>query len=150
MGDWAVESYWLWVGVGVLLVAAEAFVPGALFIWFGLAAIVTGVVDALFAPAWEYQLILFSLLGVLSSVGFWTFRKRQRQSQIEESSVNRYGSDQIGQILTLIAPIENGHGRAKYSDTSVRVDGPDAPAGRRVRVTGVDAGTLQVELLDEE
>jgi membrane protein implicated in regulation of membrane protease activity len=42
----------------------------------------------------------------------------------------------------LAEPIVNGSGRAKVRDSTWQVRGPDAPAGARVRVTGVADGVV--------
>src|SRR2546429_8128059 len=61
-------SWWLWLVLGLALLASEAFTPGAFFVFFfGLSAIAVGLAVWLgpHIPGW-FQRFLFSLLSVLS------------------------------------------------------------------------------------
>src|SRR5437667_11952996 len=63
-------SWWLWLLLGLALLASEAFTPGAFFVFFfGLSAIAVGLAVRLgpHTPGW-FQWLLFSLLSVLSVV----------------------------------------------------------------------------------
>ena len=51
-------------------------------------------------------------------------------------------------MFVLETPIENGYGKVRVGDTVWRVEGSDASAGRRVRVTATDGVVLVVELAD--
>lgn len=147
--DWSLEPHWLWLGLGVLLLAGEALLPGTVLMWFGIAAIITGIVHYALDPSWAAQLLLFSVLGVGSTAVFWYWRRRNPEPEDEER-VNRSGAEMVGRTLTLISAIENGSGRAKVGDSSWRVDGPELPAGTRVRVVAVESGTLRVEAAPAE
>ena len=145
MEAWAIEAHWLWLGAGVLLLVGEALLPGTVLLWFGIAAIITGSVTFLLAPAWDTQVLIFSVLGVASTAVFWYWRKHNPQPESQGPKVNQAGADLIGTVLTLSTAIEDGRGRAKLGDSSWRVDGPDLPAGAKIRVVAVDGGTLRVE-----
>src|SRR5436309_15865088 len=61
-------EWWLWLVLGLALLASEAFTPGAFFVFFfGLSAIAVGLAVWLgpHIPGW-FQWFLFSLLSVLS------------------------------------------------------------------------------------
>src|SRR5438046_9048425 len=61
-------SWWLWLLLGLALLASEPVTPGAFFVFFsGLSAIAVGLAVRLggHAPGW-FQWFLFSLLSVLS------------------------------------------------------------------------------------
>src|SRR3989442_3673174 len=63
-------SWWLWLLLGLALLASEAFTPGTFFVFFfGLSAIAVGLAVWLgpHIPGW-FQWFLFSLLSVLSVV----------------------------------------------------------------------------------
>ena len=63
----------------------------------------------------------------------------------DEPLLNRRGEQLIGQVVTLEEATVNGRGRARVGDSLWRVTGPDLAAGTRVRITGIDHGTLVVE-----
>ena len=52
----------------------------------------------------------------------------------------------VGEIVTVVEPIDNGRGRVKVGDSVWPCRGPDAPVGSQVRVVGAEASVLKVEL----
>jgi membrane protein implicated in regulation of membrane protease activity len=92
---------------------------------------------------WEMQLLLFSVLSVVSVVG-WK-KLRPVPPATDQPTLNRRGEAYVGRQFTLQEPIVNGIGKLRVDDTIWRVSGPDAAVGRTVRVTGVDGTTLKVE-----
>src|SRR5687767_10081340 len=64
--------WWYWVALGLVLVVLELAAPGGFyFIFFGIGALVVGLLSAFdtAGPAWA-QILLFSLLSLLSLVLF--------------------------------------------------------------------------------
>jgi len=70
-------TFWHWLIAGVILIALEMAAPGVVFMWVGIAAILTGVV-AWASPdlAMEWLLIIFAALSVLSVVLGRAYLKR--------------------------------------------------------------------------
>jgi membrane protein implicated in regulation of membrane protease activity len=136
-------AYWHWWVLGVALCALEVFAPGAVFIWFGVAALVVGLVVLLLPGIpWSAQIVAFAVLSVASLVA-WRAWSRNRPERTDYPSLNRRAEQYVGRVLTLEEPIVNGHGKVRVDDSSWKIRGPDLPAGTRVRVDGVD-GTLLV------
>ncbi len=137
-------GFWIWIILGLLLVGAEALAPGIFFIWFGLAAVVTGLTDAWFGLSWQAGLLLFAGLSVaFALVGRVVTGGAKEVSR--EGGLNRRGQDFIERVFVLDGPIAQGEGRVRVGDSSWRIAGPDAPAGASVRVVRVEGGTLVVE-----
>jgi membrane protein implicated in regulation of membrane protease activity len=130
---------WAWIVLGLVLMGLELVVSGIFLLWLGLAAVLTGLVVALAAMPWPLQLLLFSGLAV-ALVLFASRRGRD-----PDATVNRGARGLIGREFPLDGPIVDGAGRVRFDDTIWRVAGPDAPAGARVRVTGVEGTLLRVE-----
>ena len=63
----------------------------------------------------------------------------------DQPNLNARGAQMVGQVSVLIDAMENGSGRIKLGDTVWRVEGPDLPAGSKVRVVDSSAATLRVE-----
>ena len=141
--------HWLWIAAGIALIAAEALAPGAVLMWFGVAAILTGLLEIVFEPELDYQLLFFSIVAIVLTVSFklWQ-RKHPPSTPVSQSGevLNRPGAEHIGHTLVLIEAITNGSGRVKVADSSWRCSGPDAPVGSQVLVVDVASGTLIVEL----
>ncbi|MCB1499053.1 MAG: NfeD family protein [Bauldia sp.] len=135
LGAWA----W-WVG-GALLLAIEIIAPGNIFVWFGIAAVLTGAVALVADVAWQFQLIIFAILSlVLVVIGRSYFA---RSGTSEEPLLNERATQLIGQSYVLGDPIVAGSGRVRVGDTMWRLTGPDLPSGTRVRIVGHDGPVLK-------
>lgn len=130
---------WLWILAGLILMGLELVLSGIFLLWLGLAAMVTGLVVALAPMPWPLQVLLASGLAV----AFVLFASRRAKAPA--STLNRGAQGLIGREFPLDAPIAGGEGRVRFDDTIWRVAGPDAPAGTRVRVVGVEGTVLRVE-----
>lgn len=137
-------DYWhWWIFAGVLLLI-EVVAPSFFFLWLAVAAAITGLV-MLFAPAlgWQYQLMIFSGLSVVSIA---LFRRYQRNNPVatDQPALNRRGEQYIGRRFTLESAIVNHVGSLRVDDTTWRISGDNLPAGTPVRVTGADGAVLVV------
>ncbi len=138
-------QYWHWWIAGVALVALEMVVPGTFFLWLGVSAGLTGVLLLVLPElAWQYQIIVFSVLSVGS---IYIGRKvwRPTYGDTDEPDLNRRGARYVGQVVKLAEPISNGRGKARVGDTLWLVAGDDQPVGAEVRITGVEGTVLRVE-----
>ena len=141
-------AYWDWFIAGLALVILEIMAPGAVFMWLGIAAGVVG--GAVFlAPQldWKIQFTMFAVLSVASIILSRRYLKR-RPLETDHPDLNRRGAQYVGRSFVLDEATTGGRGRMKVDDSSWRVEGPDLPAGTRVRVTAVDGATLQIEAQD--
>jgi inner membrane protein len=138
-------NYWTWWVAAGVLVIIEMLLPGIVFLWLGIAAAVVGVI-VLIVPGldWPWQLVLFAALSVVSAFLGRSYLTRH-PIQTRDAKLNRRGTQYIGRHFVLAAPIENGIGKLNIDDTTWKIQGPDLPAGARVKVTGVDNVVLTVE-----
>jgi membrane protein implicated in regulation of membrane protease activity len=139
---------WSWWVLGLVLLAAEVVSPGVFLVWIGIAAILTGAVSLLLWDAgfwvWQAQLVFFALLSIAAVL--MGRRLLARSADVsDEPLLNQRGARLIGRTAVLEQPIVEGRGRIRLDDTTWTVDGPDLPAGTRVRVTGSNSGRLSVE-----
>lgn len=138
-------EFWHWWVLGVALLVLEVTAPGTFFLWLAIAAGVTGVAAFAFpAMGWPLQLVLFAVLAVASVLGGRAFVKRH-PIRSDDNTLNRRGEQQVGKIYALADAIQNGRGTLKVGDSVWRVEGPDLPAGTRVRVVAVEGAVLKVE-----
>lgn len=140
-------NHWGWWIFAVLLIVLEIAVPGAVFLWMGIAAAVVGAL-VFFVPAldWQYQLLIFAILSVVSILVARRYL-RSRPIETDQPSLNRRGSQYIGRTFTLTEPVVDGRGRLHVDDTMWRVDGPDMETGAKVKVVAVDGVVLKIEPL---
>lgn len=137
----ALGPAWSWVIGGLVLAGAEIVAPGVFLIWLGLAAVATGLATALIPMPWQGQTLLFATTAVLL-VGLAT---RLHRRTGPGDALNRADRGLIGREGVLAEPILQGAGRIRFDDTLWRIEGPDLPAGARVRVAGLSGTVLRVE-----
>jgi membrane protein implicated in regulation of membrane protease activity len=134
---------WLWWVVGLLLAGIEILAPGSFFVWFAVAAILTGTVALFVDIAWQWQAVLFVAFAVVAVLaGRKVYGTADRDS---DERLNDRVARQIGRLATLETAIVDGSGHIRLDDSQWRVEGPELPAGRQVRIVGFRDGRLQVE-----
>ncbi|MGD8672797.1 MAG: NfeD family protein [Thiogranum sp.] len=137
-------SHWHWWILAVALVILEVFAPGAFFLWLGIAAGVVGALVYLMPSlGWEYQVLAFSLLSVISII-IWRKFFRAQPSDTDQPNLNRRGEQYVGRLFTLNEPIVDGLGKIRVDDSTWKIRGEDCPVGSQVEVTGVDGTILKV------
>ena len=146
-GFLATLQFWHWWILAAALAAIEAVAPGLFFIWFGAAAAIVGLA-ALILPGlgWEAEIILFAILAVVAV--FVGRRFLHHRTASHDPALNRRGERYLGRQFTLETAIVNGRGSIKVDDSVWRAEGPELPAGRRVKVIGTDGAVLRVEAAD--
>jgi membrane protein implicated in regulation of membrane protease activity len=135
---------WNWLIFGFILMALELIAPGVFLFWFGLAALLVGLVSFVLHPSWQSQLLMFAVFAV-AAVPLWR-RLSRSNSEASQSNpyLNRRAAALVGRVFTLEKPIIDGSGTVRVDDTIWRVAGPDAPAGSRVKVVQADGANLTV------
>jgi inner membrane protein len=137
-------DWWHWWIAAAVLAAAETFVPGAIAIWFAAAAVVVGALLLVVPVPWQLQLVLFGALGI-AAIFIWRRFRFQDGNVSTQPALNQRGVQYIGQEFTLVEALAGGSGKIHVGDTVWLVHGPDALAGSRVRVTGVNGAILLVQ-----
>ncbi len=136
---------WAWIILGLLLIGVELLAPGAFFLWLGLAAIATGLLDAVLGLSWQASSLLFALLCVAAVVLGRFVTRSGAQAEPRAEGLNQRGQSLVGRVFTLDTPIRDGEGRIRVDDSSWRVTGADRFAGAKVRVVRVEGSTLVVD-----
>lgn len=138
-------DYWHWWILAGILLIIEVAAPSFFFLWLSIAAGITGLV-LLAAPElnWEYQILLFSGLSILSLTAF---KRYQRANPVisDQPALNRRGEQYIGRTFMLAEPIKNNSGVISVDDSTWRITGTDLPSGTTVRVVGTEGAILKVE-----
>ena len=134
---------WSWVIGGIILLALELMAPGNVFVWFGIAALVTGGFAFLTSFGWQVQGLVFVVLAVIFAyAGRRYFGRRAGVS--EQPFLNQRANGLVGRSYVLSEPIVNGHGQVRIDDTRWRIVGPDLPSGTRITITAADGAVLSV------
>ena len=140
-------TVWHWLIFGSCLMIMEMFIPGAFFLWPGLAAILVGLVTALVPMPWTAAVTLWALLSLVTLTGWLLYRRKNPKAEAT-NTLNQRGHEFIGRQFTLEKPVINGSGEIRTADTVWKVVATtDFPAGTVVKVTGVEGTSLRVEPL---
>jgi len=135
---------WNWLILAVLLFTLETMIPGVHFLWFGMAAVIVGVLALATGIGWPWQALTFGVAAVLTV--FWVRHfVRPGAGASDQPALNERGAQYIGRALVVEQAIQNGRGKVRVGDTVWQAEGPDAAAGTRVRVTATRGTVLVVE-----
>jgi inner membrane protein len=137
---------WVWIIAGLILLGLELLAPGVFLVWFGVAALITGLFAFLTDFGWQTDVLVFVVLAVVAVV--IGRRYFSASGQTEQPLLNQRAVRHVGSVHVLADPIVDGQGRIRIDDTNWRIAGPDLPSGTRVRVTAVDGAVLRVERTD--
>ena len=138
-------QFWHWWVLGLMLIVVELLAPGTFFLWFGVAAGITGLI-LLILPSldWHYQLLAFAVLAVAAVFVGRSVMRRQNRLRVP-GSLNRRGEQYVGRVFTVEQAIVNGRGSIRVDDSIWRAEGPDTAAGESVRVVKAGSSVLRVE-----
>jgi inner membrane protein len=134
---------WVWIIAGLILLGLELLAPGVFLVWFGIAALFTGVFAFVTDFGWQVDLIVFVVLAIVAVIIGRRYFSGSGQS--EQPLLNQRAQRHVGSVHVLADPVVDGQGRIRIDDTNWRIAGPDLPSGTRVRVTAVDGAVLRVE-----
>ena len=139
-----VDPHWIWLTIGLVLIALEMLVPGVFLLWLGLAAVVTGAIAFVFDLGLAFQVINFVFLSLIA---VYSAKRFLREKPIESSDplLNKRGGRLVGEIAVVSEAIDGGTGRIHVGDSDWIARGPEVAVGERVRITGSDGAILLVE-----
>jgi inner membrane protein len=138
------EPHWGWLAAGLLLCAFEMVVPGVFLLWFGIAALLTGVIVLVTGVGMVGQLILFA---ILSFVAVYAGKRWFSDSPIrsDDPLLNDRLSRLVGESVIVETALIDGKGRVRVGDGVWPAEGPDMAAGAVAVITASRAGALIVK-----
>jgi inner membrane protein len=138
------EPHWMWLIIGAVLATAEIIAPGFFLMWMAGAAVLTGLASLILPISMTLQITLFAVLSVAAvCAGRHWFKTNPIVS--DDPKLNDRAARLMGQTVTVVEAIEGGAGRVKVGDSVWSAAGADAAVGARLKVTGIESGTLLVE-----
>lgn len=139
-------TVWHWLILGFGLLIAEIVIPGIFLLWWGIAAIITAGLTALF-PALSLVVsgIIYALLSLALSIAWWKYQHGKDQSDQKNSALNQRDHAMLGSKGTVQEIAPNGIGRGFFGDTTWRIQGENLQPGDLVEVINVQGITLFVQ-----
>lgn len=147
--------WWHWVIIGVVLILLELIVPSFTIFWFGLGAVVTGLLlAALPQMSLALQLLVFSLSSIaFTFIWFRVFAQRKKVKPLMGDEQQAIGQTGIAATRALI-PGELG--RISFSvpvlgrESWMYLSDEPVETGNRVRVVAVLVSTEHEDILKVE
>ncbi len=139
-----IETYWIWLVIGLALALLEMLVPGVYLIWLAMAALAIAVLAFVSAPPLALQVIAWVSLSLIFA---FSARRWLRDRPIVSSDplLNNRAGRLVGETALVTQAIDSGTGRVKVGDSEWTARGEDAEAGARVRIVGARGTELLVE-----
>lgn len=139
-------AWWHWIAGGMLLILLELAIPSFFIIWFGLSALLIGVIMLLAPISLAAQ---FTLWGVTSGamVYFW-FRYFKNPDRTKAGISQDAFLGETGLIVKEVSELAKGQIRFQKpilgSETWPVIADETIPAGERARIVAVMGQTLKV------
>lgn len=77
--------WWHWVVFGLVLIIAEIVMPLFVIIWFGLSAIIVGLIDLMFHTSFMMEVTIWTILAVVLLFIWFTFLKGKSTTESGQS-----------------------------------------------------------------
>jgi len=140
-------EWWHWIVGGIALVLAELAIPSFFIVWFGLGALLTGLLTLAFDLTVTAQLATWTLAS-LAMVGLWFRVFKQSFVKTRVGTADGEVIGEIGLLVSAVAPFERGKVRFQRpvlgSEEWVCLADAAIAAGERVKVVAVEGSFLKV------
>lgn len=140
-------QWWVWIVLGFTLTALEMFTLTFFVLWFGIAALLVGVVTLVWPemPIAAQVLVWGVLSALLAVLWFKVFKNR--------TTDNRWtAAEFIGEVGLLTAAVsEFQKGKVRFpkpilgNEEWVCTSSTDIPSDERVRIISINGNTLHVD-----
>ncbi|MRJ06521.1 MAG: hypothetical protein C6I01_03270 [Epsilonproteobacteria bacterium] len=146
-----VDMWWIWVIIGLLFVGLEVIVPGVTLVWFGLGAILVGIVNYFFPLNLVINLFLWATFSVIFIV--LTFKYMKKGVKGEKIDVNRHLYEGKKGVITEV--LDHFFAKAEFEEPILgdrvwKVKGENLQVGDIVEVEGVEGNYFRVRKVAKE
>lgn len=142
------QPFWLWLGVGVVLLAIESMFSTEWLLWPAVAAGVTAMLAGLFPQiGLQVEAAIFAALTIALTV--MSRKLVKRVNPTEAPDINDVNLRLVGQKARVVEPFNNGTGRVYVSGAEWVAEISDSRplVGENVIVDQVLAGKLKVRAI---
>jgi membrane protein implicated in regulation of membrane protease activity len=141
-------EWWYWIVAGVALLLCELAIPLFVLIWFGLSAVLVGIVLLVLpSVSLTFQLSVWLILSILLVIlWFKLFKPDEHKTRVGMADSNLIG--EVGLLTRAVAPFEKGLVRFQKpllgSESWTCIAEEEIAAGERVRIVQVEGSLLRV------
>lgn len=112
--------YWHWLVLGLFLIIAEIFIPSFTIMWFGLGAIVVGLVSLAIDMSFNWQILLWTVSSVAFTVLWFMVIKPKIADRNFEGLARESAIGESGKVIKL--PTETSNGRMRFTTAVLGCD----------------------------
>ncbi len=140
-------EWWVWIVGGIALVLAELIIPSFFIVWFGLAALLIGLLSYAFSLSLTGQLATW-ILASLAMVFLWFRLFNTNSLRTRAGTADGDAIGEIGLLVSTVAPFERGKVRFQRpvlgADEWICLADTPITAGDRVKVVAIEGSFLKV------
>lgn len=143
-GFYALQPFWLWLGLAALFLAIEVASGTGWLLWPAASAFVVGLLAQAIHPGFILELGLFAVLTIAST--YLARRFLRPVLDAKSPDVNDPLQRLVGQRGQVLSTFEQGRGRVFVDgkDWAAQTDEPTPAISQEVVVTGVAGAVLTV------
>ena len=141
---YSAQPFWIWLAIGVLLLAVEAMFSTEWLLWPAVSAGIVAVLTAVgFQPGLPAEVAIFAVLTVIATI---LSRRLISKANPSGPDVNDRNSRLVGQRARVVEAFVGGRGRVFVSGAEwlAELEGDAPAAGQDVVVDQVDGSLLKV------
>ena len=138
--------WWHWIAAGIVMVIAELFVPMFFILWFGMGAMIVGLVMRIMPLSTAMQFFLWAIFSIAMVFAWFRLFKNPDRTKAGISKEAFIG--ETGLITKEVSAMGKGMIRFQKpilgSDTWPVIADDTIPAGERAKIVDVIGQTLKV------
>jgi membrane protein implicated in regulation of membrane protease activity len=112
--------YWHWLVLGLILIIAEIFIPSFTIMWFGLGAIIVGLISLAVDMSFNWQVLLWTVSSVAFTVLWFLVIKPKITDRNFEGLAKESAIGESGQVIKV--PTETSNGRMRFTTAVLGCD----------------------------
>lgn len=144
--DWLLSwSVWHWLILAFLLLIAEVLIPGVFLLWWGISAIFVAILTALLPISLTTAGIVFAVLASSLCLIWWFFQSKRDRIDDQKTELNQRTHTLLHKQGQVVEILGKNVARAKFGDTTWRVEGENLQPDSTVIVIDVKGITLIVK-----
>ncbi len=143
---YSAQPFWIWLALGVLLLAVEAALSTEWLLWPAVSAGMVAILTALgLRLGFPGEIALFAVLTIATTV---TSRRLIKRVNPTEPDINARDSRLVGQRARVVEAFVDGRGRVFVSGAEwpAEIVGASPPVGESVIVEDVGGACLKVRV----
>ncbi|PKM12244.1 MAG: hypothetical protein CVV13_06080 [Gammaproteobacteria bacterium HGW-Gammaproteobacteria-3] len=142
-------AYWHWIVLGLILATGEMLLPSFVMLWFGISAIVVGLLVALLPLSFTLQLLIWVILSLFVVFGWFKWISPRMKNRTLSGMAKEAILGQIGTVIEYNS-VQAGRGTLRFpapvlgDDEWQFICDQTVEIGSRVVVRDISGNTLIV------